>query len=150
MPKQLWEKVSKWQIWGLNLCQLPQDPIFLLVPWCHGSKLNYLQILQWQVCTHIPVPQRWELISIRLRLTWTVIRTSNPAQIIFFPQGPDKILHFSLLKKNIYIFFPTLVNYNVWENAKLFRGNPIFWKFSGMGKIRKDPKSLERCLEDFS
>lgn len=46
MPKQLWEEASKWQIWGLNLCQPPQDQIFLLVLWWWGSEeLNYLQIL---------------------------------------------------------------------------------------------------------
>lgn len=149
MPKQLWEKVSEWQIWGLNLCQLPQDTIFLLVPWCHGSKLNYLQILQWQVCTHIPVPQRSELLSIGLWLTRTVICTSNPAQIIFSSPRTRQDTALFTIKKKVFIF-PILVNYNVWENAKFSRGNPIFWKFSGTGKIRKDPKSHENYLEDFS
>lgn len=99
--------------------------------------------------THAPPPWRWELIWIRLQLTWAVIRTANPAQIrlVFFPRDQKRYCTFHC--KEFVFSFPTLVHYNDWENTRFSRGKTIFRPFSGAAKSRKYLKCLENWSGDF-
>lgn len=113
MPKQLWEEVSKWQIWGLNLCQPPQDQIFLC---CDGmdqkNPIIYKSYSHRYLCTHALRPPETGIDSdmAAADLSCHLCCQSSSNQTFFsFPPGTRKGTPLSTAKNLFSVFLHLLI-----------------------------------------